>query len=153
MILLKYLILSVWAFEQAVVETAAVVRGKKVPIITSKKSFCIEMSEMLSFSKEMVGQKADGFSEGSPSLSYEEYLLALLLARKNETLAGRALDLIQENLRYCYGDNFLICNCIVGFEAEAVFSSDAVYLTVFPMPYKDRDIRGYSVSVSNRKKY
>ncbi len=151
--LVKYMILTVWAFEQAVVETAAVIRGKKVPIITSKKSFCVEMSELLSFSKELAAKKADCFAEGSPSLSYEEYLLALLLTRQNETLAGRALGLIQENLRYCYGDNFLICNCIVGFEAEAVFSSEAMYLTVFPMPCKDRDIRGYSVSVSGRKSY
>ena len=151
--LVKYLILTVWAFEQAVVETAAIVRGKKVPVITNKNSFCIEFSEILSFSKELTQRKAAEFHESGPALSYEEYLCALLLVRKNGTLAGRALDLIQENIRYAYSDTFLIGNCIVGFEAEAGFSSGAVYLTNFPGRYKDRSISGYSVNVSTRRSY
>ena len=151
--IVKYLILTVWAFEQAVVETAAIARGKKVPVLTSKESFCIKLGELLSFSKELTALKAGEFKEGGPSLSYEEYLYALLLVRKNETLAGRALDLIQENIRYEYGGSFLICNCIVGFEAEAGFSSGAMYLTNFPGRGKDRSIRGYSVNVSARKSY
>ncbi len=150
---LKYLILTVWAFEQAVVETAAIARGKKVPVITNRESFCVELNELLSFSKELVSRKAGGFREGGPSLSYEEYIYALLLIRNNETLAGRALDLIQENIRYAYGDAFLIGNCVVGFEASAGFTSDAVYLTNFPGRGKDRAPGGYSVTVSVHGSY
>ena len=150
---LKYLILTVWAFEQAVVETAAIARGKKVPVITNGDSFCIELNELLSFSKELVSRKAGGFREGGPSLSYEEYLYALLLTRSSETLAGRALDLIQENIRYAYGDSFLIGNCVVGFEADAVFSADAAYLTNFPGRGKDRNLGGYCVTVSVHGSY
>ena len=151
--IVKYLILTVWAFEQAVVETAAIARGKQVPILTTKESFCIDLSEILSFSKELTDTKVRDFREGGPSLSYEEYLYALLLVRKNETLAERALDLIQENIRYAYGGSFLIGNCIVGFEAEAGFSSGTMYLTNFSGQGKDRSIRGYSVNVSARKAY
>ncbi len=151
--LVKSLILAVWAFEQAVVETAAIARGKRVPVLTTKESFCIGMNELLSFSKELAHSKARAFKEGGPSLTYEEYLYALLLVRKNETLAGRALNLIQENIRYAYGDTFLITNCIVGFEAGAGFSSGAMYLTNFPGRGKDKSISGYSVNVSSRRSY
>ncbi len=137
-VLVKYSILLIWAVEQAIVETAALARGKKVPVITGKDSFCIEYREIAAFSKTLVREKAENFRESSRSLSYDQYLYALLLMKGTQTLSGRALDLIQENLRYAYADAFLASNCVVGASVKARAQKTAEYVA----------IKGYSVDVT-----
>ena len=55
----------------------------------------------------------------------------MLLLQGREKQAARAMDLIQENIRYRYNDDFLLNNAIVGFEAEAVFTAKTRYSSVF----------------------
>ena len=127
--IVKYLILFLWAAAQAVIETAAIMRGKKVPVIPNEKSFCLTLAELPAFAS-LVSEKADNFKESEIYLDYENYLLVLLLLQGQTTQASRAMDIIQENLRYKYDEDFLISNAITGFSCDAVFEAPSVYSKV-----------------------
>ena len=152
-LLVKILILFVWALEQAVVETGAIVRGKDVPVLTNQSSFCLKIGELVGFSSSKVAEKAESFIKKEPCLDYEEYLFILLMIRKNATMAGRSLDLIQENLRTLYEENFLISNCVVGIEAEGTAEADLKFISVFKNISVPENISGYSVKVSGEGSY
>lgn len=126
------LILLVWALEQAVVETAAVLRGYKVPPLTSDTTFCIDFAEIVAFSATFVGKKAETFKRSDWGLDYDAYLKMLLLVRSVPILSERSLGLIQENLRYAYDEDFMICNCVTGVCATAMVADDSTYLALFP---------------------
>ena len=108
------------------IETAAIMRGKKVPIIPNDKSFCLTLAELPAFAS-LVSEKADNFNESEIYLDYENYLLVLLLLQGQTTQASRAMDIIQENLRYKYDEDFLISNAVTGFSCDAVFEAPAVF--------------------------
>ena len=144
--LVKYLILFLWAAAQAVVETAAIARGKKVPIITSKESFCISLAE-LPFFATVVSEKADEFYESNVYLDYDNYMLVLMLIQGEKTQAARAMDLIQENIRYKYDEDFLISNAVTGFSVTAEFRAPSKF-------FKPADTDGsYIVKVSDSVSY
>ena len=124
--IVKYLILFLWAAAQAVIETAAIVRGKKVPALTNDESFCLTLAE-LPFFATLVSQKADNFAESEAYLDYGNYLLILLLLQGQETQAARTMDVIQENIRYKYDEDFLMSNAITSFSCAAEFSAPAKY--------------------------
>lgn len=131
--IVKYLILFLWALAQATIETAAVMRGKKVPIIPNEKSFCLQLTELPFFST-LVDKKADNFAESEAYLDYDDYLLLLLMLQDKKTQAARAMDVIQENIRYKYNDDFLINNAVTAFSCEAVFMA----------PYRFMSLAGFA---------
>ena len=147
--IVKYLVLFLWAAAQAIIETAAIMRGKKVSIIPDEKSFCLKLEELPTFASR-IEEKADNFKESEIYLDYENYLLVLLLIQGKQTQAARAMDVIQENLRYKYNDDFLISNAITGFSCDAEFEAPAVFSTFL----SDSIGSGfYSVKVSDRVAY
>lgn len=117
----KYLILFIWAFEEASVETAALALGKRISLTADGTGFAITMPDLVRFSPQTVQNKAGSYPERNPGISYKEYLYIFMLTKGRKRVAYRAMDLIQENLRYEYNEDFLMINCMTGFSAEAVF--------------------------------
>lgn len=103
----KYSILVLWSVEEALVEVAALLQGKRVALIGSG---CISLGEVFLFSKGMITQKAESLSGSGPN--YKEYLTLFSLAKGTRIKAYRAMDLIQENIRYRYNDGFRIRNLV-----------------------------------------
>ena len=147
--LVKYLILFLWAAAQAVVETAAIMRGKKVPVITNDESFCISLAELPVFAS-LVSEKADHFSESQIYLDYDDYMMVFLLLQGERTQAARAMDVIQENIRYKYDEDFLMSNAITAFSCDAVFSAASKYLI---LPLIDGHDTDYRINVCDTVSY
>ena len=147
--IVKYLVLFLWAAAQAVIETAAIMRGKKVPIIPDSNSFCLTLPELPLFAT-LVSEKADNFKESEVYLDYDDYLLVLLLMQGRKTQAARAMDVIQENIRYKYDDDFLISNAITAFSCDAVFSAPHRFSVIAGMMEKDSS---YNIEVSDNVAY
>ena len=96
--ILKFAILFVWATEAALVDTAAILRGKKIALIPAKEDFPVGFSELLLMSKARIQQKAELYKEkGQAAFGYAEYLMLFLFLQDEEIQSMRALDLIQEN--------------------------------------------------------
>lgn len=116
-----YIILIVWAAEQALVETSAVMRGRRIPLITDKRSFCLSLPELATLSPELIRRKAESLPEEGITATYDEYLTLFLLLEGQEKYESGVAGLIQENIRYAYDEDFLINNCMSGFSLEAVY--------------------------------
>lgn len=147
--IVKYLILFLWAAAQAVIETAAIMRGKKVPVIPNSESFCLTLAELPLFAT-LVDEKADNFAESQLYLDYDDYLLVLTLLQSEKTTTARAMDIIQENIRYKYNDDFLINNAVTSFSCTATFMAPYKYTNLLGLSGADAV---YEIEVSDRVSY
>ena len=116
---LKYvavtIFLLIWALEEAIVDTAAFLSGKKLAVYPGPMGGCIAFSELLIFTRQVVSSKIGQMREnGSVLIGYTDYLQILLLAKGRPKLCYRALDLIQSNLQKNVADDFYVKNCIYG---------------------------------------
>jgi len=90
-----FLILSVWAAGQAVLDVRKLLDGGKVPLMHSKKTFTLSLSGLLNGSVEVPGRK----HSDEQGLSYAGYLRMLLYTRPRSRTDYRIMDVIQENMR------------------------------------------------------
>ncbi len=111
----KYALLFLWAVEEAFVDVAAIMQGKKPMLIPREER--IAAVELFRFSKELILRKAAEI-ETDAGPGYEEYLSLFSLLKPAKKQAYFALDLIQENIRYRYREEFRIRNAVVGVEAD-----------------------------------
>lgn len=150
--LLKYLILFLWGTAQAVIETSAILQGRKVPVLTGSDSFCLTLSELPVFAS-LVSEKAKNLKESEWYLDYNNYLYILLLIENSQSQAARAMDLIQENIRYKYNEDFLMNNALIGFSAEAEFSAPSQYSAVLAKIYERTGNDSYLYTVEDIAAY
>ena len=107
--------LLIWSLEEAFVDTAALLAGKKLPIYPGSEGGCILFSELLLFTKSMIAEKVEQKNEfGTVLADYADYLQILLFLKGKTTLCYRAMDLIQTNLQENGVSNFYIKKCICG---------------------------------------
>ena len=104
----KYIVVLLWSVEEALVEVSALLLGKRVAVVGTGT---VAFGELFRINKKVIAQKAQNLPE-SPGASYQDYLALLSLTKGTRKKAYRALDLIQENIRYRYNDSFRIRNLV-----------------------------------------
>ena len=86
--------------------------------------------------KLFAGEKLSAFELGENSygkMDYEQYLQILLMTRSKETLVGRCMNLIEQNIRKTEGyEGFQLDHCITEAEWNVSWEADAVFLSLFP---------------------
>lgn len=108
-----FLLLFVWALEEAMIDTAALLQGKKILLYPGKTGGSLAFHEILLFSKSFVLERAKEKEEKKGlNLGYNEFLSLFLYLTPRETKTYRAADLIQENLRITYRDSFRVNRCV-----------------------------------------
>lgn len=112
------LIILLWSFAEALVDTCALLRGKEVSLI--KGNIEITLGDLMLLNRQLIEGKADrlGKAEGI-SVGYEGYISMLMIMKKQQDLIFRSFDLIEENLLTRYGNEFSFKNCIYGLKSEA----------------------------------
>jgi len=144
--ILKFSILFIWAFEEAMVETAAIMQGKKVDVIPGKQSFSVTFAELPFMGKALVQEKAKAKAEPAGlALGYQEYLMLFLLLQEEGTQNLRSLDLIQENLRAAGASAFYIGNVLYGANASIEITLPSLFLDL-PFTRKEFTIEKESYS-------
>lgn len=135
----QYLILTIWAIQNAYLETAEILQGKEVPILVTAGSFQLSLANAAAMSRDKRTRMAKEYSPPPGfRIGYKHYLMIFMLLRDSDTMVGRALDLIQVNIRAKYEPKFLIRDCIYGFEADVTAEMNALY-TVFTVNGTDID--------------
>jgi hypothetical protein len=132
------------AFAEALVDTCALLQGKEVSIL--KKKVFLSFSELLSLGREYIRTKAAAYPEGKGilALSYGEFLSIFLFLKDKGKLSYRCMDLIQENIRLRYEDDFSLQSCIFGFHAEADFNITSKFIALdFVKKHTAEEIDGY----------
>ncbi len=118
----QVLILLTWSFEEALVDTGAILSGRSMPLCKDRSSFLMKYNELFLMSKSFIQTKIKKIPEKGKSgmyLGYEEYLKLFLFMEGKEKQAYRTMDLIQENLRLHYRKNFDISKCIYGIRISS----------------------------------
>lgn len=120
--ILMVIVEVVLAVENAIVETAAILAGKKVDFAVSKGSLSVGLSELFSFSKSLIMSKAENYTGVSNiKLSYEMYLFIFMLMLNEDLLTFRMIDIIEVNMKKLYDSDFFMEDCLVGFSTQMIF--------------------------------
>ncbi len=115
-------ILLAWSYMESVLDVRCLLAGGKIPLVKEPSEW---KSDIFSGEK-VLGQKTEKEETG---LSYREYLQILLLTIQEETLAYRAMDIIEQNIRMEPGEGqFRMDYVIYGMEAEALYQSNILFL-------------------------
>ncbi len=114
----KLLLMICWSAAEAVVDCAALADRRKVPLMKNDSSWNLTMSQLLAIGKN-GGNAADYVRDGTKGLSYENYLLILLLLTPAEEKMIRMTQLMETNIRLMEGyEDFCFSRCITAAEFE-----------------------------------
>ncbi len=113
--LVKYGVLLVWALEEAFIEVAALLKGKRLPMLGRG---VVLIGELFGFSPSFVERKAEQLAEYPTGLAYEDYLSLLSVLSNSKEKIYRCMDLIQENIRYRYHNGFRMRNMVACAEYQ-----------------------------------
>lgn len=123
--LTKTVILFVWSYEEALIDTSAILKNKSVPLIKNSSNFILKFEDMLKINKQYIKEKVNNMSDASnvkTSFTYDDYINLLLFLRSQEEISYRSMDIIQSNLNLRNNKEFLMSNCLFGFKVNAEFS-------------------------------
>lgn len=108
-----FLLLFVWALEEAMIDTAAFLQGKRLLLYPGKNGGSLSFQEILMFSKSFVSEKAKQKKDDKGlAFGYNEFLHLFLFLTPKEDKTYRAADLIQENMRNNYQKEFRLNRCV-----------------------------------------
>lgn len=116
-----FLLLFVWALEEATIDTAALLQGKKLLLYPGKAGGSLSLGEILLFSKSFVLERAKAKQEQKGTgVGYNGFLHLFLYLTPRDNKKYRAADLIQENLRISYRDTFRAERCVwkISYETD-----------------------------------
>ena len=112
----KYSILLLWSVEEALVDVAALLQGKRIAVVSPGR---VSFSELFLMNKAAIEQKASRCLD-EPGAAYTDYLSLVSLTKRAKVKTYRALDLIQENIRIRYRDSFRIRNVVAEISFQAI---------------------------------
>lgn len=99
-IVVQFLVMTVWAAAQAVMDVRDLLAGKKVPFIHDNESFYLDVDGIWRIA-DKGGDVGDEKNEGESEkgLSYQDYLKILIFIGQNSSMDYRIMDMIQLGLR------------------------------------------------------
>lgn len=129
----EHLILITWSLEESLVDTRALLVGKEVPLLKTKKTFQIQYQELLLISKELIQKKVEGIpaeQKGTIGLTYEDYIRIFLIMEGKEKIIYNTMDVIQLNMQKRYNKEFFMKNCIFGIGVTVNCSIEDKFLSI-----------------------
>lgn len=124
--LVQVAIIFAWAYAESVYDVKQLLAGKRIPLIKTDETWHFGLEGMLSYEEGLdQTEDKDALAEG---LSYEDYLMVLLVTVNKETKAFRAMDLMEMDIRKTAGNEaFRMDGCVDYIDATAVISSGFGY--------------------------
>lgn len=113
----QYMILAIWSYQDACVDTGALLAGHSVPVVKNKNSLNIRYEEVVLFGKDMLRNKINSY-ERHKGLSYEDYIKLFIMALPSEKILYRCMDLIQFNMKNNYDNAFSFQKAVYGIKAR-----------------------------------
>ena len=128
---LNILISVVWAVENAIVETAALLKGKTVDLLTNAGNLSVGFENVFCFTKGFIKDKAEAYAPVSAGkLPYQGYLTVFTFMTNKEKLIYRQMDIIELNIKGKYNANFSMGNLVTGFSCEGLVKARNGFVTV-----------------------
>jgi len=121
-LVVTFLILSVWAGAQAVIDTRQLFQGGKVPLIHTKESFGLSAEDLLTNFQGVLNSD----KKSDTGLEYRDYLKMFLFSRSGSRTDYRIMDVIQENLKRKQTD-FLVNRLYVSMDMTVNSRSEHIF--------------------------
>ena len=104
--LLKNALLLGWAYAESLYDVEQLLSGNRIPLIKDKTTWHYDLDSALSLKET---KETETVAEG---LCYEDYLRLLLLFADMDTLTGRAMNMVEADIRLTSGNAFFrLDNC------------------------------------------
>lgn len=97
------IILAAWAYGESIMDMRSLLRGGRVPLVKTKESWQLQLSSLMKLGTE--NDQSEGM-DAEGGLKYKEYLRMLLFLEERRNVRGRALDMIEQNLRTMHGQKY-----------------------------------------------
>ncbi len=129
----KQAILVAWAYSESICDVRTLLKGGKVPPIKSKATWKTGIMSIFN-------PGGTGVLNTDEGLDYETYLRALLLLKNEADKCGRAMDIMEMNIRKTehYGA-FAMDNCLYGFSMQGNFKVKHIFT---PLGQSEMDFGG-----------
>lgn len=121
---MSMIILTAWAYAEAVGDVKALVNQKKVAFIKTSDSWKLSLEQAADYRN----WEAAGKTEGRAGLNYQEYLRILLFFHSRVNNMFRGLDMIQWDI--CQDDpDFRIDQCVYAMDADFSLCVKPIFLS------------------------
>lgn len=149
------LVLSVWAFAQAVVDVKDLLNNKKVMFFHNNESFRFDIEDIFTLAVGTLDNTHINdyeIKQHDIAFDYKDYLRLLLFLENGEKVNSRAISIIQHNISK--EQNFFdIDKCIYSFNVENEFESNNIFNRIMFFNF-DKDVREkYKVKVKAYASY
>lgn len=126
--LTKTLILLTWSMVESLVDIAALLLQKHVPVIKKASEVTTGFSQVFQINRDsIVGRASKCKKESNSSFGYMEYLLLFLASTKQSTRLYRVMDLIQHNMRINGYSDFRLGTCVHDVKVRGTMSFSAKF--------------------------
>lgn len=151
----QYGILAVWAYEEALVDAAALLLGYEVPIVKSKNTFVLSFTDICTISKPKIQSKAKelGKKKCTGTMEYEDYLTLFLLFEPQEQKTYRMMDLIEANMKLRHSDLFSFEDCIYGVTVSCQYNIPAKFTALVLFSDWDYEENAWNFTKQQRYSY
>lgn len=124
-----------WAYAESIVDVKTLLAGKKLSVLKDSSDWQLSLSSVLNLGKDDLVEGA-GSENG---MKYEDYLRILLYLKGVDELSMLALDVIENDLRYRYAqDYFQVDHCVNRLELLITAPVGYGYTYSFPLYYSYR---------------
>jgi len=153
--IVKTLVLFIWSFVESLVDVAALLGGKEIPLLKSKNDILVELHEIILTNKTFIKSKTESIKENNfLALNYKDYLRIFLFMESQRNKSFRAMDLIQVNLQFRYEDTFLMQNCLYSFRINGKFRMEEKFIALpFVRDLLDTGESAYSFKITKEYSY
>lgn len=111
----QYVILFVWALQNAKLEAAEILKGKKVPFLVTEASFQTSYGDILTIDRKERMERADRYEDAAGvAPRYSTYLTLFLMFSNEKDIVFRSMDLMQEQIRLTDNPLFKMKDCVCG---------------------------------------
>lgn len=116
-------ILLAWSYIESILDVRCLLSGGNVPLVKSISDWKSDVS----LGEKMVADKEEKTESSKEGLNYREYLQILLLLVAEDTLAYRAMDIVERNMILKKSEFRMDCQ-IHGVQAEGLYTAESLFL-------------------------
>ena len=149
------LVLSAWAFAQAVVDVRDLLNNKRVMFFHNNESFRFDVEDIFVLcTGSLTGIDINEYevSDNDIAFNYKDYLRLLLFLENGDNLNSRAISIIQYNISKEQGF-FDIDKSIYSFDAENEFESNNIFNKILFFNLDNNNRNKYKVKVKAYASY
>lgn len=113
----KQALLAAWAFGESMADLRSLLSGKRAALIKNSSNWQLSLAGLM---KLGTGEDALEGMDAEGGLTYTDYLRILLFLKSEDSLAMKALDLIEQNMRTeTNNSSFCIDSCVVKLKTHS----------------------------------